>query len=136
MRVGRHTAWIALLGLAATVALPGSGVHFHRHAGGEHAHAHPDEVLDAEAPDDDHDHDVADPHHRPDPAGRPILTDDDGAPAHAHVRPLFQPALPFLLEPAVAIATAPLDPVTLPPAPSDRTLAAARSRGPPSSTHG
>jgi len=121
----------------ASVAAPGSGVHVHRHAGGEFVHVHPDEVLDANPP--DHNRGDADHHHHavPDPAGRPILTDDDDdAPAHAHVRPPFQHALSFVLAPAIAVGAAPLRarlPLVAPPA---RALDAARSRGPPSLLRG
>jgi hypothetical protein len=127
VNAGRHATWNALVVFVASVAAPGSGVHVHRHAGGEIEHVHPDEVLDAEHPDHDHDHH----HEAPDPAGRPILTDDDDAPAHAHVRPPFQRALPFLLAPAVALVAAPLRARVARAAPPARVLDAARSRGPP-----
>ncbi len=114
---------------AASVAAPDSGIHVHRHAGGEIAHVHPDEVLDAEPA--GHDHDADHHHSAPDPAGRPILTDDDDAPAHAHVRPPFQRALLFVLAPAIALVAAPLRARVARGAPPARVLDAARSRGPP-----
>jgi hypothetical protein len=129
VKAGRHATWTAVVVFVASVAAPGSGVHVHRHAGGELAHVHPDEVLDAERPDHHHDHDP--PHAAPDRAGRPILTDDDDAPAHAHVRPPFQRALPFVLAPAIALVAAPLRAPLRLVAPPERQLQAVRSRGPP-----
>ena len=129
MNAGRHATWSALVVFVASVAAPGSGVHVHRHAGGELAHVHPDEVLDAEPA--GHDHDTDHHHAAPDPAGRPILTDDDDAPAHAHVRPPFQRALPFVLAPGIALVAAALRAGVVLATPPARELDAARSRGPP-----
>jgi hypothetical protein len=120
-----------------TTAIPGRQVIVHSHADGDHEHTHASLAHEALAP---HDHDD-DHHHRhhDDEAALPLddhrlgLThpDDDDPLHHTHVTSPFQPATPPapLTVEAVALVTAqPESGLRTPP---DRSVARARSRGPP-----